>query len=385
MDADWDKAAKRGWRLNCWRLSVVNLLVGMSFYLQIPFLSRVLQPDSWAAWPDALLWFGGCYVAGMFLPGPFCNYWLDAYRRLSVCRWSIWLLLISSALLYWVVPVVFKPLYGLPAGMAMGLFQMSAGSTLLVDLSPSDCRTLASHLYYWLSRLALGLGPVLSLLVTPVAGLQWLPWLSLLCGGVALLVLLTVEVPFRTPLEPKMISLDRFWMPRAFRLFSALFPLAFAVGFQLPSLKGAEWYALMLVGLLVALLFHRLFRRMADVRYEAVWGMMLISLACLFRLLVPSDTDWPMIAFVVLLSAGLGSAVCRYLLFFVRIARHCERGTAQTTYMLAWEGGLLFGVSVGLWSADAGCGFLLPLLSVCVAWGVYSLFVHRWIKVERGI
>lgn len=378
MQTQLTAGGKRGWRLNCWRICVMNLLVGMALYMMFPFISRILSPAG-AGESACFLLFGLAYVAGLLLPGPFCNYWLDVFKRKGVCRRALFLLVVTQVFLFWLLPPSLVPFCGLLLGAAVGLFQISAGSTLLVDLSPADCRTLTSHIYYWFTRLALALGPVMGLLIVGQVGYFWLPVFSLVCGCVAFLLLQSVEVPFRAPLEPPVVSLDRFWMPRAFRLFAGLLPVTLAAGLMLSLYTRPEWYAMMAAGFFCSLSVHRMLWAGRDVRREIIFGMMLMMSAVLLCIFLLSFPLWSMSLVALLFAWGLGHVSSRYLLFFVRVSRHCERGTAQTTYLIAWESGLLLGLSVGLMAGAFGPALVLACLLLSLSLIVYLLFIHRWL------
>lgn len=355
----------------------MNLLVGMALYMMLPFLNEIF----FGCGADGILYFGLACIVGMLLPGPFCNYWFDAYKRKSVCRRALWLMLLSLSLLFWLTPPLLRPLCGLAVGMAAGLFQMALGSTLLIDLSPADGRTLTAHVYYWFTRLALVLGPVASILLVKYIGFFWLPLLSALCMGVALLLLQTVEVPFRTPLEPSVVSLDRFWMPRAFRLFLGLLLAMLPVGLAVSLFRVPEYFALMAVGFFCSLSFHRLLWVGRDARREVLFGMalMIVAACLLFPGVSGSAMSLCLVAF--LLSWGLGHVASRYLLLFVNVSEHCERGTAHTTYWLAWEGGLVSGLSMGyvLFSSAPSWLPVAALSALVLSLGVFLTCIYAWL------
>lgn len=379
MQTQLTDGVKREWRLNCWRICVMNLLVGMALYMMFPFISRILSPDGTEG-SGCFLLFGLAYVAGLLLPGPFCNYWLDVFKRKGMCRRALFLLVVTQMFLFWLLPPSLMPFCGLLLGAAVGVFQISAGSTLLVDLSPADCRTLTSHIYYWFTRLALALGPVMGLLIVSQVGIFWLPVFSLVCGSVAFLLLQSVDVPFRAPLEPPVVSLDRFWMPRAFRLFAGLLPVMLAAGLMLSLYTRPEWYAMMASGFFCSLSVHRMLWAGRDVRREILFGMVLMMSAVFLCVFLLSFPLWPMSLVALLFAWGLGHVSSRYLLFFVRVSRHCERGTAQTTYLIAWESGLVLGLSAGLMVGGTGSvPVALTCLLLLLSSVVYLLFIHRWL------
>lgn len=59
------------------------------------------------------------------------------------------------------------------------------------------------------------------------------------------------------------------------------------------------------------------------------------SMAMLFS----PETSWNAPA-AVLMGLGLGLVTPEFLMMFVKLSQHCQRGTANTTHLLAWELGV---------------------------------------------
>jgi hypothetical protein len=81
-----------------------------------------------------------------------------------------------------------------------------------------------------------------------------------------------------------------------------------------------------------------------------------------------------------LLGLGVGLVGGRFLLFFIKLSRHCQRGTSQSTFMLGWESGLAIGVGVGYYAFS---GRMMEMLMVALLLDVtallmYVFWTHRW-------
>ena len=202
-----------------------------------------------------LFWVGVC------LPAPFCNYWLDAYRRKNVALWALAGIVCATVAFLFDGPQWGKWLARMMQGASYSVFQIALGSTLLLDLSDTKKRTEAAHVYYWFTRLALVFGPLSGIVVPMHYGVRLFAGVSvafLLCAG---LLVLTMRVPFRAPLEPSWCTFDRFWLPRGFRLFIPLTGVAFSAGLMLGQYRDAGFYLFLAVGFWLALWGHHLFLR----------------------------------------------------------------------------------------------------------------------------
>ena len=332
------------------KIILANFCVCSSLYVFLP----ATAVGAWQACGDGT---GGAglsalfFVAGMCLPAPFCNYWLDAYRRKSVALWTMAVLVCATAALFFAHTGWGVCLARVGQGASYGVFQIAVGSTLLLDLSDTKKRTEAAHVYYWFSRLALVAGPVAGIVVPAHYGLRFLGVVSLVLLLCAVLCIASLRVPFRAPLEPAFCAFDRFWLPRGWRLFIPLFGTCFAAGWVLGEVGDTVFYLWFAVGLWLSLwLHHSLFRE--RLQLEIAVGFLAL-MACPPFLSSGGMAAW---GAALCLGGGLGLVASRYLLSYIRICAHCERGTAQTSYLLGWDAGLLAGFALAAVPGVGGPG-----------------------------
>ena len=243
-------------------------------------------------------------------------------------------------------------------GACFGLAQMVLTSTLIIDTSESYQRTEANHAAAWFGRFALSLGPLAGLLLQRVAGFESV---VIAAGGLAtaaLVLIFLVDFPFRAPLDDTLtVSLDRFFLPHGIPLFLNLQLIMLAVGLLFSLALTEQFYAMMMVGFLLAILAQRFVFRDAEVKSAAP-------------------------AFV---GFGLGIIGSRFLLFFIKLSRHCKRGTSQSTFMLGWESGIAWGLGLGyaLFEGDS-TPILLTALGLVLASLLLYNFVHNWFVSNKN-
>ena len=87
-----------------------------------------------------------------------------------------------------------------------------------------------------------------------------------------------------------------------------------------------------------------------------------------------------------LLGLGLGIVGTRFLLFFIKLSRHCQRGTSQSTFMLGWESGLALGVGLGYYFFAGNTQLLLTvaLSLVTLSLVMYVAFTHQWFVKHKN-
>lgn len=372
------------WHADFWILAITNLLITMSVYMIIPILP-VWMLGSAGFSQQAVGIVMGVYGIGLFLLGGFCNWLVQRYRRNRVCLWAI--ALVFLALLgCWLVErelhqswLQYRVLLFLRIvlGAGFGLVQMILSSTLIIDKSESFQRTEANHASAWFGRFALSLGPMLSIVF---AHTTFSPILASAALALAAYILLaTVKFPFRTPDDGvKKISGDRFFLPDAKWLFLNLFLICLSVGILMSTQYTAMFYAMVMVGFAIALLAERFAFVDADLKSQVVAGSILIA-AALMMILTRKQMVVNYIS-PVFVGLGIGLIGSRFLLFFIKLSKHCQRGTAVSTYMLGWESGLAAGLFVGyfFFAEDVRLALTASLACLILAFGLYVVFTHQW-------
>jgi hypothetical protein len=215
-----------------------------------------------------------------------------------------------------------------------------------------------------------------ALVLTAAYGFQAVVWGAVAASAVTLLLIKLVTFPFRAPEDRShVLSADRFFLTSGMPLFLNLLAVGIVVGLVLSLQPDVLFYALTMGGFLLALLAQRFVFRNAELESEVLTGLLLL-LASLLVLLV--DRQSPVAPLLFGLAVGLTAS--RFLLFFVKVSKHCQRGTSQSTCFLAWESGICFGLCGGyalFWQQPAQ--LLYTALSLtAVALAVYHFFTHRW-------
>jgi hypothetical protein len=81
----------------------------------------------------------------------------------------------------------------------------------------------------------------------------------------------------------------------------------------------------------------------------------------------------------------LGIIGSRFLLFFIKLSRHCKRGTSQSTFMLGWESGIAWGLGLGYALFEgASTPILITALGLVLASLLLYNFVHNWFVSNKN-
>lgn len=376
------------WHRDFWLLSFASLLLTVAVYVLIPVMPKWLM-DVEHFTPAQTGRAMGVFGLGLYVFGALCSWLVQQYRRNVVCMWAIIFVALDVALLWYMdaqrtisVDFTIVMLQRFLLGAAFGLAQMVLASTLIIDTCESFQRTEANHSVSWFTRFALSLGPLAGLLLYECYGFNGVMLASVGCAVGAFLLVKLVAFPFRTPEEGVHVaSLDRFYLPHGTVLFVNFLLVSTVVGLLLSMPMQPISYALMMGGFLLALLAQRFVFRDAELKSEIISGLLLMVAALLILLVAPQSPISP-----VLIGLSVGVIGARYLLFFIKLSRHCQRGTSQSTYFLGWETGLALGLALG-YGVFYGQSesLLLTGVGLCVvALVVYHFFTHDWFMRNKN-
>ena len=380
----------RLWHKDFWLMAIANFLLAMTVYMLVPTMPRWLMDAQQFSAQDAGIAMAALGV-GLFALGAFISYMVQHYRRNLVCIFAVLVEALLITALYYIdglhmrvadPMVVFVQRFA--QGAVFGLAQMVLTSTLIIDTSESFQRTEANHSAAWFSRFALSMGPMAGLLIGRIAGFHYVLLATMACAMAVVVLVLLVNFPFRAPQDDiPTVSLDRFFLPHGFPLFVNLQLVTLAVGIILSVVMIEQFYSMMMVGFAVAILSQRFVFKNAELKSEVVTGLILMGVALL--MMITRHLPIVMYAAPLFIGMGVGLIGSRFLLFFIKLSRHCQRGTSQSTFLLGWESGIAWGVGAGvaIFQGNITAALIAALVLVIAALAMYH-FTHNWFTNNKN-
>lgn len=340
--------ANRLWTIHFMRICIANLLLFISLYMLFPVVpvemaDRLGVPISQTGAMFLLL------TLGMFAIGPFHAYLVDAYKRKYVCAFSFATMMAATAGYAFVNDITQLLLLCFVQGVAFGM-ATTAGITLAIDITGSTLRSSGNVAFSWMARMGMLAGISLGVGLYQWYDFRTLLYISVAIGLAGIFFVSRVYVPFRAPIVTKLCSSDRFLLPRGWLPALNLMLIAFIPGLLLPvfphSLSDVmigglyiPFFAIVGIGFLLSILLARVVHR-----EEETWRMVLLGISLMMVSLFLLG-ELPTAIVAVLLGLGLGLVAPEFLLIFVKLSKHCQRGTANTTCLLAWEAGMSMGLA----------------------------------------
>ena len=371
-------------------MAIANFLLAMTVYMLVPTMPQWLIETQQLGMVDAGIAMGA-FGVGLFALGAFISYLVQHFRRNLVCIYAVLAEALLIGALYYIDGLHMRVndsmviiVHRLAQGAAFGLAQMVLTSTLIIDTSESFQRTEANHSAAWFSRFALSMGPMAGLLIGRLAGFHYVLLGTIACAVAVAVLVLTVNFPFRAPQDDiPTVSLDRFFLPHGFPLFVNLQLVTLAVGIILSVILDEHFYSMMMMGFAAAILAQRFVFRDAELKSEVVTGLILIGAALL--MMITRHLPIVMMAAPLFIGMGTGLIGSRFLLFFIKLSRHCQRGTSQSTFLLGWESGIAWGVGLGLavFQGDTTSALIAALVLTVVALVMYH-FTHNWFTNNKN-
>lgn len=376
QDSKSDKThSDRLWNCEFWKVMTTNFLLFFAFYLLTPLLPIYLDRQ-FAADKDMIGIVLSGYVVATFLIRPFSGFFVDSFNRktvLVICFMAFFICFAGyigagTLLMFAIV----RTLHGIPFGAAT-----VANSTVAIDVLPSARRNEGIGYYGLSNNLAMAIAPSAGIYIYNLTdNFQLLFWISLLLAMAGFICSTMVKLPERElkTRSPK-LDLDHFFLSRAWLMAIniTLFGLCWGVMRNYVALYGklelgitdgtGIFFAVLSCGLVLSRLTGHKALRDGKLTQNCSQGVIL-SLAgyILFALTI---NQWTYYASALLIGLGNGRMYPAFLNMFIKVARHDQRGTANSSILISWDLGMGMGILLG--------GFVAEYVSFSAAFWITAI------------
>ncbi len=381
---------ERLWNANYTKVWLANFMIFFSFMLLTPLLPIYLS-EQFAANKDTigLVLFG--YAVMALVARLFSGYIVDSFPRKMVLLVSFTLFTLffvgyvaaGTLMLFALV----RTLHGVPFG-----FTTVANSTVAIDVLPSSRRTEGIGLYGLSNNLASAISPSIAIWIyVTTHNFDIIFWLAMVVATVGLLIDSTVKTRPRPKVEGKQpISLDRFFLTKGWSeaLTMVCFAFSYGVMSTYVAIYGKErlgiesgsglFFALISIGLILSRLQGNKALREGRIAYNASLGVCVSLVGYLVFAALPNRVGYYAAALII--GLGNGHMYPAYQNMFINLAPHSQRGTANSSILVAWDVGMGIGILLGgVLTENYGYS-----AAFWVAWGVNLLgFLGFWLYVKR--
>lgn len=342
------------WTRNFVTCAAANFLLFFSFYQLLPVLPLYIfekfQTDNSTAGIIISL-----YTIGALCCRPFAGFLVDSLSRKPLYFWTFFAFTLCFVG-YWALGLL--PLLAVVRFMHGVFFGISttASNTVAIDALPSSRRGEGIGYFGISVNLAFATGPMTGMFLYEGLGSNMVFAISIALCVIGLILVKTLPVKPREKKPHAPLSLDRFFLTRAVPQFLNFIFVGFAYGpvtnyialyAKELGIGGSGWfYALIAAGLIMnRVLTGRLIDRGWLTRLVGM-GMTL-NCAAYFLLSFCGGSAIVFFASAFMIGTSLGLIFPGYQTMCVNLARHDQRGTANSTYLSGWDIGIGAGILVG--------------------------------------
>ena len=345
------------WNANYIKVMTTNFLLYFAFYLLTPLLPLYLS-ETFGATKDTIGIVLSGYTVAALIVRPFCGYVVDSFSRKKVL-----MLCLSGFAVFFagyiaagtiLMFAICRTLHGGPFGAVT-----VANSTCAIDVLPSSRRNEGIGLYGLSNNFAMAIAPSIGIyLHNMVDSYMILFWIAFVVAISAVLIAWTIRLPEKDIIRNKeKLSLDRFFLTRAWLLAINIAMFGFCWGVlsnylaiyskEVLSITGGTgtYFALLSMGLFSSRLQGRKALSQGKLTQNAAEGMLISLVGFTLFVAIPHPVAYYLSA--ILIGLGNGHLYPAFLNMFVYVARHDQRGTANSSILTGWDLGFGIGCLLG--------------------------------------
>lgn len=345
------------WNANYIKVMTTNFLLYFAFYLLTPLLPLYLS-ETFGATKDTIGIVLSGYTVAALIVRPFCGYVVDSFSRKKVL-----ILCLSGFAVFFagyiaagtiLMFAICRTLHGGPFGAVT-----VANSTCAIDVLPSSRRNEGIGLYGLSNNFAMAIAPSIGIyLHNMVDSYMILFWIAFVVAISAVLIAWTIRLPEKDIIRNKeKLSLDRFFLIRAWLLAINIAMFGFCWGVlsnylaiyskEVLSITGGTgtYFALLSMGLFSSRLQGRKALSQGKLTQNAAEGMLISLVGFTLFVAIPHPVAYYLSA--ILIGLGNGHLYPAFLNMFVHVARHDQRGTANSSILTGWDLGFGIGCLLG--------------------------------------
>lgn len=347
------------WNAEYIKVMLCNFLLFFSFYLLTPLLPIYLDEQFHADKDTIGLVLSG-YVIATLLVRPFSGFVVDTFNRkkvLMICFFCFFIVFagyVGAATL--LMFAIVRTVHGLPFGATT-----VANSTVAIDVLPSSRRNEGLGFYGLSNNIAMAIAPTAGIYIYSLTdNFSLLFWISLLVAMIGYILSTRVNLPQREPVQGKpKLSLDHFFLGRAWMLAIniMLFGLCWGLMSNYVAIYGKEelgitdgtgiFFLILAMSLVIARLIGRNQLRQGRLTRNCTLGVLLSAIGYVLFAMSSKWGAWCYYAAPVFIGLGNGQMYPAFLNMFVKMARHDQRGTANSSILISWDLGMGLGILVG--------------------------------------
>ena len=374
------------WNANYIKVMTTNFMLYFAFYLLTPLLPLYLS-ETFGATKDVIGIVLSGYTVAALIIRPFSGYVVDSFSRkkvLMLCLSTFFIcfagyIAASTILMF----AICRTIHGGPFGAVT-----VANSTCAIDVLPASRRNEGIGLYGMSNNLAMAVAPSIGIyLHNAFNSYMALFWIAFVVAMASVIIGGTIKLPEKEIVRNKeKLSFDRFFLTRAWLLAINIAMFGFCWGVlsnylaiyskEILGITGGTgtYFAILSIGLFTSRLQGRKALRQGKLTQNAAEGMLLSLIGFIIFVAIPHPVTYYLSA--ALIGLGNGHLYPAFLNMFINVARHDQRGTANSSILTGWDLGFGIGcLSGGIVAEHFGYAASFWMVAIENALGVALFFL----------
>ena len=340
-------------------LSTASFLMFVSFYLLMPIIA-MYTIEEFGASPTTAGYVVSSYIITALLMRPFSGYLVDKYnhRKFYIFTMAMFSLLMGGYIISNSIGALILTRVLLGTCFAIAT---TAGSTLIIDVLPSQRRSEGIGYYGAFVVLSMAVGPMLGLYLLDIFHYNGLFIMAILSSAIGFVLTLFVRTDdhkhsIATQTNVKLLSFDRFFLKEATPIGTVMALIYFLNGAFMVyvsiyiknsglDISSGNFFFLFALGVITSrLLTGKALNQGKNfaVLVASIWMVIVGTTVFIYFL-----NEWTFLIASVVLGAGFGGSGPAVQTLMIDLVAHNRRGTANSTYFIALDSGSGMGMLFG--------------------------------------
>jgi len=342
------------WNKNFINACAANFLMASSFNLLMPTIPIYLTEELGVEHSKIGIVLSS-YALAMLMVRPFSGYLIDVFDRKKMLLISLSVFVAIFTGYLFAITIVAFMLLRFIHGLFWGISTVSS-NTVAIDIIPSSRRAEGIGYFGMNMNLAMAIAPFIAINIFDAFGFHTLIACSIIMGILAITVASFIQTPLRPkPEEKPPLSFDRFILLKGIPIFlnQVLVTVGWGMLVSYAVLYGRDnhipnagmFFLFVAAGLILSRITSGRFVDKGHIHPVAIIALSIITVSLFTFACFHSVVSYFTSAFFV--GVGYGTMLPALQTCFVNMAPHDRRGTANSTYLMAFDLGLAIGMLLG--------------------------------------
>lgn len=342
------------WSLNFINVCIANFLMACSFNLLMPSIPLYITEHLGVPQSQTGIVLASYAIALIFVR-PFSGFLVDKFPRKRMLLIGLVGYVLVFFGYFWASTVLLFVLVRFMHGLTWGLSTVSS-STLTIDVVPSERRAEGVGFYATAMNVAMAIGPFIAIHIYHNYSFQILLWCAIAMGILGVLAAALITAPQQVLQKDKEpFTLDRFFLVKGWPIFlnqmlptfawGTIGPFVAQYGLSIKVENPGIFFLFWAGGIILSRVFAGKLVDKGHVHRVAVGALILIT--CAFYVFATVHNIYAFCISGIFIGIGFGALFPSFQILYINLVPNNKRGTANSTYFLAFDLGLAFGMLAG--------------------------------------